>query len=386
MQTVAPPPTAFPLAKWKAPITFDGAAKFPPEEGSDLPPGDFKVTGLRTPDMADDPTLAQGPGPLTIAPHAVGYDAERGLWYADIVVRPGDVYFPFIRLALARYNPVSVEGAHLSSVVMAEFVQLTPDRLAIITQNGGVAQVAVHGIGTSQGQGASQQAQLFDLTIEVLDPGADPDLGWRRVEGVRRAPAERGNGSTGVLRLPRTLSPTLPKNLAPNLTLQVPGAALQLPTDLATQGQELIDSGNFNAFLKRPDLILALQPPLLWQGGLGLPSVAPGTRMRLVITESESYQTAEPGEADQITGTRVVYVETVEVTPPIEAPAPVQPPPPAAASPCRRDAAREEPAPNNNQQLRATAKKRHDTELRRTVVSERWSRGHVQHGAAAERR
>ena len=196
VQTVAPPPTAFPLAKWKAPITFDGAAKFPAEEGSDLPPGDFKVTGLRTPDMADDPTLAQGPGPLTIAPHAVAYDAERGLWYADIVVRPGDVYFPFIRLALARYNPVSVEGAHLSSVVMAEFVQLTPDRLAIITQNGGVAQVAVHGIGTSQGQGASQQAQLFDLTIEVLDPGADPDLGWRRVEGCagprRAAAAARG--------------------------------------------------------------------------------------------------------------------------------------------------------------------------------------------------
>jgi len=38
-----------------------------------------------------------------------------------------------VRLALARYQPQSVPGAHLSRVVLVDFVQLMPDRSASIT-------------------------------------------------------------------------------------------------------------------------------------------------------------------------------------------------------------------------------------------------------------
>jgi hypothetical protein len=71
--------------------------------------------------------LPGGPS-VSVAPHAVGYDEVRRLWYCDIEINPGDSYFPFVRLALARYQPNSIEGVHLSRVVLADFAQLAPGR------------------------------------------------------------------------------------------------------------------------------------------------------------------------------------------------------------------------------------------------------------------
>ena len=45
----------------------------------------------------------------------------------------GAAYFPFIRLALARYQPMSVPGAHLSNVVLADFMPLAADRWLNVT-------------------------------------------------------------------------------------------------------------------------------------------------------------------------------------------------------------------------------------------------------------
>lgn len=53
-----------------------------------------------------------------------------GRWYADIALPTvaGAVYSPFVQLALARYQPQSLDGLELSQVVHAETVQLLPDR------------------------------------------------------------------------------------------------------------------------------------------------------------------------------------------------------------------------------------------------------------------
>ncbi|HTO03813.1 MAG TPA: hypothetical protein VL069_08935, partial [Opitutus sp.] len=63
-----------------------------------------------------------------VAGHAVEFDPERKLWFSDIVVQAGLSYFPFIRLALARFQPFSIADCHLSRVVLMDFVQLVPDR------------------------------------------------------------------------------------------------------------------------------------------------------------------------------------------------------------------------------------------------------------------
>ncbi len=71
-----------------------------------------------------------------IAPHDVFYDAEPQLWYCDIQIETRDTYFPFIRLALARYQPISTPGAHLSNVVLADFMALSADRWLNVTRTG----------------------------------------------------------------------------------------------------------------------------------------------------------------------------------------------------------------------------------------------------------
>ena len=321
VQTVAPQPSAFPLAKWRAPITFDGTP-FPADEGSKLPPGDFPVAGLRTPEMLETPDVdPASPGELAVAPHAIGYDAERQLWYADIVVRPGDAYFPFIRLALARYNPVSVQGAHLSSVVMAEFVQLTPDRLAIVTQNGDSAHVSIYGTGAHPSSNAGPISGLFELAIETLAPGADPDLGWRRAADV--------DPVNGVANPSADPSPPPILNSGSSFNRPAPNATVVSPATTATT---LLSTGNYAALLRQPNLLAAVAPPFLWQGDIAVPSESPGTRVRLVITESEVFQTGERNDNTMpLSGSRVVYVETFELSP--QAPPPPTTPPPAIVPP-----------------------------------------------------
>jgi autonomous glycyl radical cofactor GrcA len=59
-----------------------------------------------------------------------GYDAERDLWFVDVDVDPGTAYRPFLRLALARYQPQAAVDLQLSPVVLVDVVQLEPDRVA----------------------------------------------------------------------------------------------------------------------------------------------------------------------------------------------------------------------------------------------------------------
>lgn len=56
------------------------------------------------------------------------YDSERDRWFCDIVVNAEKLSFPFVRLALARYQPNSLENAHLSNVVLSDFCQVLPTR------------------------------------------------------------------------------------------------------------------------------------------------------------------------------------------------------------------------------------------------------------------
>jgi hypothetical protein len=87
--------------------------------------------------FAEGLTLDELPGQadtsFSVAGHEVQYDQDRQLWYCDIDLDPGYAYFPFIRLALARYQPDSLPGTHLSRVVLADFVQLAPGRSASVT-------------------------------------------------------------------------------------------------------------------------------------------------------------------------------------------------------------------------------------------------------------
>ncbi|HEY2138088.1 MAG TPA: hypothetical protein VGH49_19545, partial [Xanthobacteraceae bacterium] len=65
---------------------------------------------------------------VTVVPHAPWF--ADGRWFVDVVLPAvaASSFWPFVRLAVARYQPNSLPNLGLSPVVMTEMVQLVPDR------------------------------------------------------------------------------------------------------------------------------------------------------------------------------------------------------------------------------------------------------------------
>ena len=101
------------------------------------------------------------------------------LWFADISIGAGQSYFPFVKLALVRYQPASLAGVELSRVVQADFIQLTPDRSMGLTYPS-ATEVAVKVLGpaylstTSRTTPDTMRAYLQLKAVET----SDPDLQW----------------------------------------------------------------------------------------------------------------------------------------------------------------------------------------------------------------
>jgi hypothetical protein len=124
---------------------------------------------------------------FAVVGYEVHYDSERQLWYSDIEIDPGDSYYPFIRLALARFQPNSIEHAHLSRVVLADFAQLAPDRTVTLTRQGTSLKVLLSGVKYSQAPLGGEEGSPVsgtsnvEVTLENRDVNTnimDDDLGW----------------------------------------------------------------------------------------------------------------------------------------------------------------------------------------------------------------
>jgi hypothetical protein len=123
--------------------------------------------------------LAERDVPVTVAGHTVQPDTARQLWFCDVELPPGQSHQPFVRLALARFQPNSLPGAELSHVVLADFAQLAPDRSASVTF--GADPLAVNVSVNGNGYALSADGQTLgtvEVTVEQHDPGIPGDLGW----------------------------------------------------------------------------------------------------------------------------------------------------------------------------------------------------------------
>ena len=82
---------------------------------------------------------------VDVAGHEVQYNKALDCWYSDIQIAGIGNYFPFVRLALARYQPKSMHDVELSEIVLTDFIQLPPDRSAaiIVGRSNGVESVMV---------------------------------------------------------------------------------------------------------------------------------------------------------------------------------------------------------------------------------------------------
>jgi hypothetical protein len=226
------------LTRWGADPIWASAIARPQLELTDLP--------LRTATSRGGLTLEEVDGYLVaVAGHEVMFDQDRQLWFSDIVVDPASSYAPFIRLALARYQPFSVEvggrrgqpvkNVHLSRVVLADFAQLLPTRTATVSLGSPIG-VSLAGVGL-----------LFDnieIKIQAQRPDLPTDLGWGDLAGTQVQPITPEKPTPGALRwtvTPPPGRPTTPRRL-------VIREREHFPTDLEgkVQGSRLVYAETFD--------------------------------------------------------------------------------------------------------------------------------------------
>jgi hypothetical protein len=170
---------------------------------------------------------------VSVAGHQVSWDAARQLWYADIALNISPSYFPFVQLALVRYQPSSLAGISVSRVVVADMIQVAPDRTLQLTYpSPSVVKVAVSGPGYFYANGTSPSAMtayVQEATVET----SDPDLTWA----------------------------TVPSQLA--------GTALTMTSQTTTA--------------------------ISWEGEVNLPAARGSRKFRILVAESEQYPSVRAG-------------------------------------------------------------------------------------------
>ncbi len=312
INTNSPRRSAFKLAKMAGPVRYPGADLFPATEGEDLPV--FQTTGLTVP--------GQSPG-YAVAPHEVGFDPVRQLWYADIVVGlPRGSYFPFIRLAVARYQPVSTPSAHLSPAVTCDFMQLSADRIAVIVPMDGLDnkyKVFVYGDQPDDpsgvaGEGKAKRGFIYTQT-QVLDAGLDDSLGWRDAWGN---PIKKPfDPSLNPAPEPVDTSKTQARSVADELAATAVDAPLYAPvTKAGPQAQVQMQMRSTNALTATSPVRMAFAgPDLIWEEIFYAPPTPAGGKRRLLITETESFPHVGLDSNGRVATTmaeRIVYAEGIE--------------------------------------------------------------------------
>jgi hypothetical protein len=145
------------------------------------------------------PSLGLRPpgGPVVRAvPHRVAFDVERDMWFCDIDLDLRS-YWPFMRLALARWQPNAIVAADppgspadttiaLSPVVLADIVQLAPGRVATITGgrvlNRRRLRISVLGPSFTTTT-VDTAAPVIEATVQRQPLSSSGDIDWQDVQG-----------------------------------------------------------------------------------------------------------------------------------------------------------------------------------------------------------
>ena len=101
------------------------------------------------------------------------YDTEQRLWVCDIAVSNTPVYRPFLDLVVCRYQPLAIDGEHLSETVALDSMRLGADRTVRLTKGANGINVRV--------SGPDNTNQMW-VTVQQADPAiTDPELRWTAV-------------------------------------------------------------------------------------------------------------------------------------------------------------------------------------------------------------
>jgi hypothetical protein len=146
---------------------------------------------------------------VTVLGYQPEYNAERGLWFVDIAIDPGDRIWPFVRLVICRYQPDSLPGMSLSPPVLCDYQQLLPERTASVSRTDvRHVRVVVSGAIGTRGGGTKEpfppdapsrhekirRNRLMVARLQRADAAIPTDLGWDTVDTVELV--VRGTGRT----------------------------------------------------------------------------------------------------------------------------------------------------------------------------------------------
>jgi hypothetical protein len=191
---------------------------------------------------------------VLVAGHAVAYDGT--LWYSDIQLIMGDVYSPFVRLALARYQPHALPGMELSRVMLSDFVQIMPQRTVTITP-------------------AADSSNRYTVQVDGLTYQSNS---WVPND----ADADAGPDTQFLPPLPSTILP-VPNLIEVSVEQRIPGASDEAgwqATDTSQAGQIEITSAALAGAHFSPGAPL-------WKGDVSLPGDRTPGQFRIVIKELE---------------------------------------------------------------------------------------------------
>ena len=197
--------------------------------GRELPARPVRpVAQLPLVDLVREPTA----GVLGYRPE---YDPTRRLWFVDIAIDPGAAIWPFLRLVVARYQPESIPGKHLSPLLRCDYVQVPLERTATLTRpDNRTARVVLSGPVGYRGAAGLETADVVTAAgldeirkridanrnvyarLERRSKSIASDLGWEYVDSVL-LPIEGFDPKTltatrvGEFKLPRSIPARRPR-------------------------------------------------------------------------------------------------------------------------------------------------------------------------------
>ncbi|GAA4818912.1 hypothetical protein [Streptomyces ziwulingensis] len=172
--------------RWGIDPVWADTTPMPAPSAANFPNATTKVTGVPLAESTDTVPLS-----TSVAAFTPVFDEDRRLWYADIDIDPGTAdataYFPFLRLAVARYQPFALPGQELSPVVPAEFAQLPPDRTLTAGTVGNRPRLRLSGpttfnhLGGRAGTGLAAVAGSRRVRATLQKRTGGDDLDWQPV-------------------------------------------------------------------------------------------------------------------------------------------------------------------------------------------------------------
>lgn len=128
-------------------------------------------------------------GPIVRAvPHDVRFDPERDKWYCDIDVQLGS-YWPFVRLAVARWQPNAIVAADppggpadsqlsLSPVVLTDITQVAPGRTATVTATNIANAASIVTVALQGQRSVNSQWTVVEAHVERQRRDRGGDVDW----------------------------------------------------------------------------------------------------------------------------------------------------------------------------------------------------------------